>query len=83
MPVSPSPPAPAGALLDPFSYARLVVVTSGVSLIALVLTWLAMWGLERKLAMASQAAVRKSASEPLASGAELKPELLSTPCAMC
>lgn len=37
----------AGALLDPFSYARLVAVTGGISGFAVVLTLVAMRGLER------------------------------------
>ena len=36
----------AGALLDPYSPARLVAVASGVALIAMVLTGLAVWGVE-------------------------------------
>jgi BCD family chlorophyll transporter-like MFS transporter len=39
----------AGALLDPFSYPRLIMVTSGVSLFALGLTCLAVWRLEARL----------------------------------
>ncbi|MEM1371180.1 MAG: BCD family MFS transporter [Pseudomonadota bacterium] len=38
----------AGILLDPFSAMRLVAVTSGVSLIAVLVTLLAVWGVERR-----------------------------------
>lgn len=49
----------AGALLDPFSYSRLIAVTTGVSIIALSLTTVAIWGLERKLGgQASRAAAQ-------------------------
>jgi BCD family chlorophyll transporter-like MFS transporter len=37
----------AGHLLDPFSNARLVAVTAGVSVVAFVLALLAVWGVER------------------------------------
>lgn len=60
----------AGALLDPFSYARLVAVTSGVSLIAFFMTCCAVWRLEDKLGMAARAALAKASSERLASGAD-------------
>lgn len=40
----------AGAFLDPFSFTRLFVVTSAVSGIALVVTWLATLGLEASVA---------------------------------
>lgn len=39
----------AGAMLDPFSYSRLIAVTTVVSGIAMTLTCIAIWGLERKL----------------------------------
>ncbi|MEO1191976.1 MAG: BCD family MFS transporter [Pseudomonadota bacterium] len=42
--------ATAGALLDPFSYGRLVLVTSGVSLIAFLLATVAVAGIERRAA---------------------------------
>jgi BCD family chlorophyll transporter-like MFS transporter len=38
--------ATAGSLLDPFSPARLVAVASGVSLVAFVLSVIAVWGIE-------------------------------------
>ena len=38
--------ATAGSLLDPFSPARLVAVASGVSLVAFVLSLIAVWGIE-------------------------------------
>lgn len=37
----------AGKLLDPFSAERLIAVTAGVSMVAFVVTVLAVWGLER------------------------------------
>ena len=37
----------AGHLLEPFSHARLVAVTGGVSVVAFVLALLAVWGVER------------------------------------
>ena len=45
----------AGALLDPFSLARLVAVTGCVGAIALVLTTVAVWGVERDLGAPTQA----------------------------
>ena len=38
----------AGAFLDPFSFGRLVAVTATVSIVALVITVIAVWGLEPK-----------------------------------
>ena len=38
----------AGQMLDPFTMQRLVAVTSAVSLLAVVVTALALWGVERK-----------------------------------
>ncbi|MCP9625668.1 BCD family MFS transporter [Rhodopseudomonas palustris] len=40
----------AGHLLDPFSPSRLVAVSGGVSLIAMLLTFIGVWGIEGKLA---------------------------------
>jgi BCD family chlorophyll transporter-like MFS transporter len=49
-----------GRLLDPFSMARLVAVSGGVSMVAIVVTLLALWGLEGEgggLPPAAEAAV--------------------------
>ncbi|MBI5128784.1 MAG: BCD family MFS transporter [Rhodopseudomonas palustris] len=51
----------AGHLLDPFSPARLVAVSGGVSLIAMLLTFVGVWGIEGKAATA--AAVARQAAE--------------------
>lgn len=51
----------AGHLLDPFSPARLVAVSGGVSLIAMLLTVVGVWGIEGKAA--SAAAVAKQAAD--------------------
>lgn len=40
----------AGHLLDPFSPSRLVAVSGGVSLIAMLLTFIGVWGIEGKVA---------------------------------
>jgi len=37
----------AGSLLDPYTHARLIAVTAGVSAVAFALTLLAVWGVER------------------------------------
>ena len=47
----------AGKLLDPFSPQRLVAVTGGVSLLAMVLTTSAVWGVEGEAAPAEAAAI--------------------------
>lgn len=44
-----------GALLDPFSPARLVGIASAVSLIAFLVTLLAVWGVEREAPAAAEA----------------------------
>jgi len=46
----------AGHLLDPFSPARLVAVSGGVSLIAMLLTFVGVWGIEGKAATTAAAA---------------------------
>jgi len=46
----------AGALLDPFSLARLVAVTAGVAGIAVVVTGLAVWGIEGRASASSPGA---------------------------
>ncbi|MGP9810462.1 BCD family MFS transporter [Rhodopseudomonas sp. NSM] len=51
----------AGHLLDPFSPARLVAVSGGVSVIAMLLTVVGVWGIEGKAATA--AAVAKQAAD--------------------
>jgi BCD family chlorophyll transporter-like MFS transporter len=47
----------AGAFLDPFSYTRLVIITSIVSAIALITTVAALWGLETRTGGSRQATV--------------------------
>ncbi len=54
----------AGHFLDPFTPARLVAVTGTVSLIAFVVTVLALWGVEACLAAAPQAPAPKTPAEP-------------------
>lgn len=49
----------AGHLLDPFSPSRLVAVSGGVSLIAMLLTFIGVWGIEGKLAAGPVAAPEK------------------------
>ncbi|MCG6204831.1 BCD family MFS transporter [Rhodopseudomonas sp. HC1] len=49
----------AGHLLDPFSPSRLVAVSGGVSLIAMVLTLVGVWGIEGKVAAATVAPPEK------------------------
>ncbi len=45
----------AGGLIDPFSLPRLAMVSSGVSLVAFVVTLLALWGVERPVPQVSAA----------------------------
>ncbi|MFT4276540.1 MAG: BCD family MFS transporter [Rhodopseudomonas sp.] len=52
----------AGHLLDPFSPQRLVAVSGGVSLIAMVLTFLGVWGVEGRTA-ATAAMVKPAAQQ--------------------
>ena len=47
----------AGKLLDPYSPSRLLAISSAVSLAAVLLTVVAVWGVESRLAMGSQANV--------------------------
>lgn len=54
----------AGHFLDPFSPARLVAVTGTVSVIAFVVTVLALWGVEAGLAAAPRATTAKAPAEP-------------------
>ncbi len=56
----------AGALLDPYSHARLIAVTSGVSAVAFIMTVLAVWDVERAQAgaVADAEPAEPSASEP-------------------
>ncbi|MFL9500851.1 BCD family MFS transporter [Rhodopseudomonas palustris] len=49
----------AGQLLDPFSPQRLIAVSGGVSLIAMVLTFAGVWGVEGRAAVAAPAAAPK------------------------
>jgi BCD family chlorophyll transporter-like MFS transporter len=49
----------AGSLLDPFSVSRLVAVSAAVSVIALAVTCLAVWGVEARTAPAAHEAVAK------------------------
>jgi MFS transporter, BCD family, chlorophyll transporter len=53
----------AGKFLDPFSTARLVMVTSCVSLIAFVIALLAVWGVEGNLRLSNADDVAASASK--------------------
>lgn len=56
----------AGKLLDPFSPARMILVTSGVSVVAFLITLVAIWGVERKqTARSEQAPVRHNFREAL------------------
>jgi BCD family chlorophyll transporter-like MFS transporter len=52
----------AGHLLDPFTPARLVAVTGTVSAVAFVVTSLALWGVEARLAAAPRAAATQPAA---------------------
>jgi BCD family chlorophyll transporter-like MFS transporter len=54
----------AGGLLDPYSPARLVTVTAGVSVLALVITLLAVWRLEGAPSAAADAAAQTDAPRP-------------------
>jgi BCD family chlorophyll transporter-like MFS transporter len=54
----------AGGLLDPYSPARLVTVTAGVSVLALVITLLAVWRLEGAPLAAADAAAQTDAPRP-------------------
>ncbi len=54
----------AGHFLDPFTPARLVAVTGTVSVIAFLVTMLALWGVEAGLAAAPRAAPTKAPAEP-------------------
>ena len=54
----------AGGLLDPYSPARLVTVTAGVSVLALVITLLAVWRLEGAPSAAADAAAQSDAPRP-------------------
>ena len=65
--------ASAGALLDPYTPARLIEVTAGVALVALTLTALGVWGVERGARVEAQAAqapfgavLRETLAEPAA-----------------
>ncbi len=46
----------AGSLLDPFSVSRLIAVSAGVSVLAFLVTCIAVWGVEAQLAPQEQAA---------------------------
>ena len=54
----------AGGLLDPYSPARLVMVTAGVSVLALVITLLAVWRLEGAPLAATDANAQSDAPRP-------------------
>ena len=54
----------AGGLLDPYSPARLVTVTAGVSVLALVITLLAVWRLEGAPLAATDADAQSDAPRP-------------------
>lgn len=54
----------AGGLLDPYSPARLVTVTAGVSVLALVITLLAVWRLEGAPLAAADATAQSDAPRP-------------------
>jgi BCD family chlorophyll transporter-like MFS transporter len=54
----------AGGLLDPYSPARLVTVTAGVSVLALVITLLAVWRLEGAPLAAADATAQTDAPRP-------------------
>ncbi len=55
----------AGGLLDPYSPARLVTVTAGVSVLALVITLLAVWRLEgAPMSVADAASAQTDAARP-------------------
>jgi BCD family chlorophyll transporter-like MFS transporter len=54
----------AGHFLDPFTPARLVAVTGTVSVIAFVVTVLALWGVEAGLARTPHATAAKAPAEP-------------------
>ena len=54
--------ATAGSLLDPFSPARLIAVASGVSLVAFVLSLIAVWGIEGEVPERAVASVQQKAS---------------------
>ena len=54
----------AGGLLDPYSPTRLVMVTAGVSVLALVITLLAVWRLEGAPLAATDAAAQSDAPRP-------------------
>jgi len=54
----------AGGLLDPYSPARLVMVTAGVSVLALVITLLAVWRLEGAPLAATDADAQSDAPRP-------------------
>jgi BCD family chlorophyll transporter-like MFS transporter len=55
----------AGKLLDPFSPARLVAVTTGVACVALLLTLAGVWGIEGRAVATPTAAVRAGFVEAL------------------
>jgi MFS transporter, BCD family, chlorophyll transporter len=54
----------AGQMLDPFSPLRLVVVSGSVSVAAMVLTVLGVWGVEGRAAITVRAASQKTAAQP-------------------
>jgi len=57
-----------GAILDPFSFERLVIITAGVSTLAVTLTTLAIWRLEGSIA-----AMPASPGKPLAESPASRP----------
>lgn len=59
-----------GVLLDPFSFARLIMISSAVSAMAFLVTLFSLWGLERRIAPSGAAATTNTglpASEGTAS----------------
>ncbi|MBL8330341.1 MAG: BCD family MFS transporter [Rubrivivax sp.] len=55
----------AGKLLDPFSAGRLMMVSGGVSVIAVLVTLLALLGLERRAVLAHEIDARRATEEPM------------------
>jgi len=65
----------AGAFLDPFSFTRLLVVTSVISGLALTVTWVATLGLEKSVALGPAAAAEAEATHASAQN----PDAQATP----
>jgi MFS transporter, BCD family, chlorophyll transporter len=71
--------ATVGSVLEPFTFARLVWVTAGVGVVAMLLTCIAVWGMERKPAVVEAKAAPGSLQDDSFSFAEAMREMWQEP----